>query len=77
MIITLPVASSEEFAKWMLTDFSDTQETLLVAPAGDFYAKPEKGKNQIRLAFVCESNELKRSIALLCMGIEAYQKTHQ
>ena len=77
MIITLPVASSEEFAKWMLTDFSDNQETLLVAPAGDFYANPEKGKNQIRLAFVCESNELKRSIALLCMGIEAYQKKNQ
>ncbi|MDD4212000.1 MAG: pyridoxal phosphate-dependent aminotransferase [Bacilli bacterium] len=76
MIITLPVSSSEDFAKWMLTDFSDKQETLLVAPACDFYANPEKGKQQIRLAFVCASDELRRSIELLVMGVDAYQKCH-
>lgn len=73
-IIQLPVDNTEKFAKWLLTDFRDNNETVMVAPAQGFYRTPEIGLKQIRIAYVLESNRLKRAIQLLSLGLEQYKK---
>lgn len=71
-VVKLPVRDAEEFAKFMLTDFSYQQQTTMVAPAAGFYATSGQGIDEIRIAYVLEENNLKTSIQLLKMGIDAF-----
>ena len=71
-IAKLPVDSAEDFSKFLLTDFEDQKQTVMLAPAAGFYSSPELGKDQVRLAFVLESNKLKRAAEILEKALTAY-----
>ena len=71
-IVKLPVESAEDFSKFLLTDFEDQGQTVMFAPAAGFYSSPELGKDQVRLAFVLESNKLKRAAEILEKALTAY-----
>jgi len=43
-VAKLPVDNSEDFTRWMLTDFDVDKKTTMVAPANGFYATKGKGK---------------------------------
>jgi len=73
-ICRLPVDSAEHFAKWLLTDFSDDGQTVMLAPAAGFYATPGLGKSEVRIAYVLCEEDLKRSIELLKIAIERYKQ---
>jgi aspartate aminotransferase len=47
-------------------------ETLMMAPAAGFYATPGLGKNQVRMAYVLEINELAKALKILRAALEAY-----
>lgn len=72
-IVTLPVADSDRFAQWLLTDFSHRQETVMVAPATGFYSVPELGKHQARIAYVLNTEALARSVEILGEALRAYR----
>lgn len=72
LIAKLPVSSAEEFAKWLLTDFQDRGETIMVAPAAGFYATPGLGKDEIRIAYVINQKDLKRSMEILKIALLKY-----
>lgn len=72
VIVDLPVDDADDFARWMLAEFSYEGATLMVAPAAGFYATESLGKNQIRLAYVLEEDKLKTGIAVLEKALEAY-----
>ncbi len=74
MMVTLPVDDIEDFAKWMLTDFDDNGETTMIAPGPGFYATPGKGINEARLAYVLRSEDLRRAIQIVGMGLKAYNE---
>lgn len=69
----LPVDDADEFAKWMLTDFSLNNETTMVAPGAGFYATPGLGKNEIRIAYVLNETDLTKAMYLLAEGIKKYR----
>jgi len=69
----LPVDDADEFAKWMLTDFSLNKETTMVAPGAGFYATPGLGKNEIRIAYVLNEKDLTKAMYLLAEGIKKYR----
>ena len=71
-IAKLPVDSAEDFSKFLLTDFEDQGQTVMFAPAAGFYSSPELGRDQVRLAFVLESNKLKRAAEILEKALIAY-----
>jgi len=68
----LPVVDSEEFAKWMLTDFSLNGATTMVAPGAGFYATQGLGKDEIRIAYVLCEEDLKAAMEILAEGIKVY-----
>lgn len=70
----LPVKDSDDFAQYLLTDFSDKGETVMVAPAGGFYATKNLGKDEIRIAYVLEEKKLKRAMELLGLALNQYNK---
>ncbi|MBI2426340.1 MAG: pyridoxal phosphate-dependent aminotransferase [Candidatus Kerfeldbacteria bacterium] len=76
IMIGLPVASADDFVKWMLNDFSRNGKTTMVSPCEDFYITPGKGKNEIRIAYVLETDQLKDAMEILVDGVREYQKNH-
>ena len=73
-IVQLPVKDTDEFCKWMLSDFNYNGETVMMAPASGFYATESKGKNEVRIAYVLNSIDLKKAIKCLEEGLKAYNE---
>ena len=71
-IIKLPVKNAEEFAKFLLTDFSINNESVMLAPAAGFYSSIDNGKDEVRIAFVLNSEKIKRAINIINIGLKEY-----
>ncbi len=74
-IAKLPVDNAEDFSKFLLTDFNDHGQTVMLAPAAGFYSSPELGKDQVRLAFVLESGKLKRAAEILEKALQVFNNS--
>ena len=72
LMVTLPVDDAEKLQYFLLEEFEDHGETVMYAPGEGFYATPGKGRNEIRIAYVTNPTELRRSVELLGLGIAAY-----
>ena len=72
IVIGLPVRDSEHFSKWLIEEFEHGNETVLLAPAQGFYASTGKGTNEVRLAFMLKTEDLKRSLVVLRYALEAF-----
>lgn len=73
-MVKLPVENAEDFAIFLLKDFRVNNETVMVAPGSGFYGTPGKGESEIRIAYVLNSDDLKRAINIIKLGLEEYQK---
>ncbi|MCR4417689.1 MAG: pyridoxal phosphate-dependent aminotransferase [Ignavibacteria bacterium] len=74
IIIGLPVKDSEHFARWLIEEFDYNKETVLLAPAQGFYATPGKGTNEVRLAFMLNVDDMKKSLKIISIALEEYLK---
>jgi len=72
-VAELPIKDSDDFAQWLLEDFNDNKETVMVAPASGFYSTKGAGKNQIRIAYVLKQEKLVRAVEILKKALEAYK----
>ena len=72
-IVELPIKNSDDFAQWLLEDFSINNETIMVAPAGGFYSTPGIGLNQIRIAYVLNKESLKKAVKILKEALNIYK----
>lgn len=71
-VAKLPVDDAEKFCAWCLSDFSYEGETIMMAPAAGFYSDPELGRNQVRLAYVLNKEDLKKALIVLEKALETY-----
>jgi aspartate aminotransferase len=69
----LPIKDAEHFCRWLLEDFSYQNQTLMLAPGAGFYATPNMGRKQVRLAYVLNVPDLHRAMDCLEKALEAYQ----
>ncbi|MBQ2770637.1 MAG: pyridoxal phosphate-dependent aminotransferase [Clostridia bacterium] len=72
MMAKLPIADTEDFLTFLLTEFDDRGETVMFAPGAGFYATEGMGKDEIRIAYVLQADHLARAMELLGLGIAAY-----
>jgi aspartate aminotransferase len=72
IVVKLPVKDSEEFAKWLLTDYSYDNKTVMVAPAAGFYSTPGLGINEVRISYCINTHELKDAMIVFAKGLEQY-----
>ena len=72
MVVKLPFDSAEDFVKWLLTDFSIDNETVMVAPGYGFYAHPYYGRNKVRIAYILNEKDLKKAMYIFRKGLEKY-----
>ena len=71
-MVRLPVDDAEKFCKWCLTDFDYEGETIMMAPGSGFYATPGMGRDEVRIAYALNIEDLKRSVLILEKALEAY-----
>jgi aspartate aminotransferase len=71
-VAELPVKDSDHFAQWILEEFNHNNETVMVAPASGFYSTPGEGKNQVRIAYVLNKEDLIRSVEILGKALNKY-----
>ncbi|HEX9828751.1 MAG TPA: pyridoxal phosphate-dependent aminotransferase [Bacteroidota bacterium] len=74
IVIGLPVENADHFSRWLIEEYEDNKETVLLAPANGFYASPNSGNNEVRLAFMLNIDDLKRSLEILRTALETYKK---
>ena len=73
-VARLPILDAEDFARWLLSDFSHEGATVMVAPAAGFYATPGLGRNEVRIAYVLKRSDLARAVEVFAAALVAYRK---
>jgi aspartate aminotransferase len=69
----LPVDDADDFAAWLLTDFEHDGASVMVAPGSGFYAS-ERGRSEVRIAYVLNEHDLRTSIELLREALARYRR---
>ena len=73
-VARLPIKDSDDFAAWLLSDFSLGGKTVMVAPASGFYVTPGLGKDEVRIAYVLKDEDLHEAVQVLAAALPAYRK---
>jgi len=71
-VAKLPVDDSDKFCAWCLRDFSFENQTIMMAPASGFYTTPGYGRDEVRLAYVLNREDLGKALEVLRRALEEY-----
>ena len=71
-VASLPVDDAERFCIWCLQEFRYEGATVMMAPASGFYSNPDAGRNQVRIAYVLNKEDLGKALQCLEKALEAY-----
>ena len=69
---SLPVNDSDIFCQWLLESFEYNGATVMLAPASGFYSTPGMGKNEVRLAYVLNTEAIHAAMDCLEKALEVY-----
>lgn len=75
VIVKFPVDDVEKFIIWMLGEFEDNGETVMMAPVASFYGSEGHGKDEARIAYVLKGEDLKRAMEIVKKALEVYKDT--
>lgn len=73
-VARLPVDDADKFCEWCLSDFEYEGQTVFMAPASGFYTSPGLGRNEVRIAYVLNKNELAKALTVLEKALERYNQ---
>ncbi|MFN5424628.1 MAG: pyridoxal phosphate-dependent aminotransferase [Bacteroidota bacterium] len=68
----LPIDDSDLFCQWLLESFSHEGATVMLAPATGFYGTPGLGKQEVRLAYLLNSDSINQAMDCLEKALEVY-----
>ena len=71
-MVRLPVDDAEKFCEWCLTDFSYEGQTIMMAPGSGFYSTPGAGRDEVRLAYVLNKEDLAKALVVLEKALDEY-----
>lgn len=72
MVVRLPVKDANDFAQWLLSDFQINNETVLLAPADGFYSTPGLGKDEVRIAYVLNVEDIRKAMHIMSEALKVY-----
>lgn len=73
-VARLPVKDADKFCAWCLSDFEYEGQTVFMAPASGFYTTPGLGKDEVRIAYVLNKEDLSNALMVLEKALEAYKE---
>lgn len=71
-VARLPVDDADKFCAWCLSDFEYEGQTIFMAPASGFYTTPGLGKNEVRIAYILNKEDLGSALTVLEKALETY-----
>lgn len=71
-VAKLPVDDADKFCAWCLEEFEYEGQTVMMAPGSGFYTHPDLGRNQVRIAYVLNKEDLGKALVVLAKALEAY-----
>lgn len=71
--VKLPIADAEHFCQWILEEFEYEGQTVMLAPGAGFYATEGLGKDEIRIAYVLNVEDLNRAMDCLEAALSFYR----
>ncbi len=71
-MVRLPIDDSDKFCQWMLEEFEHNNSTVMIAPASGFYSTKGIGKNEVRVAYVLNIDDLKAAVECLKVALTVY-----
>lgn len=71
----LPVDNSEDFCQWLLSSFEYQGSTVMMAPAGGFYATSGLGKDEVRMAYVLNEDSIHKAMDCLEVALNVYKRS--
>lgn len=72
VVAQLPIDDSDRFCQWLLEDFNFENQTVMFAPASGFYSTEGLGKDEIRISYVLNTEDLKNSMIVLDEALKVY-----
>ncbi|MDP4277604.1 MAG: pyridoxal phosphate-dependent aminotransferase [Bacteroidota bacterium] len=71
-VARLPIDDADRFCAWLLEEFEYEGQTVMIAPASGFYTTPDVGKNEVRLAYVINKEDLAMALMILEKALAVY-----
>ena len=68
----LPIDDADIFCQWLLESFQFENQTVMLAPATGFYGTPGLGKQEVRLAYVLNLDDINKSMNCLEKALKEY-----
>ena len=72
VVAKFPIDDADVFCQWMLESFDNDGETVMMAPATGFYSTPGSGKNEVRMAYVLNTDDLNKAMDCLEIALKEY-----
>jgi len=72
VVAKFPIDDADKFCQWILEDFSHENQTVMMAPATGFYSTKGSGKNEVRMAYVLNTEELNKAMDCLEIALQQY-----
>ena len=67
-----PIQDSEDFCRWLLEDFELDGATVMLSPGPGFYATPGLGRDECRIAYVLNVDDLEKAMDCLERALVEY-----
>jgi aspartate aminotransferase len=68
----LPIDDADKFCQWLLEEFAFENQTVMLAPATGFYGTPGLGKQEVRLAYVLNLEDINKAMDCLEAALKVY-----
>lgn len=71
-VVRLPVDDADRFCQWCLREYSFEGATIFMAPASGFYTTPGMGRDEVRMAYVLNKQDLAAAMRILAQALKDY-----
>lgn len=72
VVAKLPIDNADRFCQWLLEDFEYNNQTVMLAPATGFYSTEGAGRQEVRISYVLNVDDLKNAMKALSEALKAY-----
>jgi aspartate aminotransferase len=72
-VAKFPIDDADRFCQWMLESFEHEGNTVMMAPNSGFYSTPGLGKQEVRMAYVLQEEEIQKAVRCIAAGLAVYQ----
>lgn len=71
-MVRLPIDDSDAFCQWLLESFRHDGATVMLSPGTGFYVTPGLGRDEVRIAYVLNREDLAKALTCLQVALERY-----